>query len=109
MEPRKGDVPPGWGRDELTKFLDKVRANQLGTFANKRGAFERIAAIDQVFVTILGGSNNPGRVLETMLFFRCQSALRAAGGLATAGQAVESHSVKPQRVGIRRLCPTHLS
>ena len=93
IEPRKGDVPPGWGRDELTKFLDKFRANQLGTFANKRDAFERIAAIDQMFVTVLAESNNPGKMLETILFFRCQSALRAAAGLATAGQAVESNSV----------------
>jgi hypothetical protein len=92
-EPSKGDVPPGWGQDKLTEFLDKVRANQLGAFANRRGAINRLAAIDEAFITILGGSSNPGQVMVTMLFFRCQSALRGAAGLAMAGQAVESYSL----------------
>ncbi len=61
-------VPPGWGRDELTKAWDHARANQLGTFANRRGAYKRIAAIDRAFATILQGSANPGNELATMLF-----------------------------------------
>jgi hypothetical protein len=92
-EARLGDVPPGWGQDELTKLLDNVRANLLGTFANTRGVFERIAAIDRAFLVILQGSANPGNELLTMLFFRCHSAFRAAAGLAMAGQAVESYSL----------------
>jgi hypothetical protein len=36
--PTKDAVPPGWGQDELTKAWDLARANQLATFANKRGA-----------------------------------------------------------------------
>jgi hypothetical protein len=105
MEPRKGDVPPGWGRDALTKFLDKVRANQLGTFANKRGAFERIAAIDQVFVAILGGLSNPGKLLETMLFFRLsvRPSRRGRARYGWAGSRVKQR--KPQRVGICRATP----
>ena len=93
MEPPKDTVPPGWGRDELTKAWDHARANQLGTFANRRGAYKRIAAIDRAFATILQGSANPGNELATMLFFRCHSAFRAAAGLAAAGQAVESYSL----------------
>jgi hypothetical protein len=93
MNSPKENVPPGWGKDELTKALDDARANQLGTFANKRGAFHRLALIDRAFTTILQGSVNPGNELATMLFFRCHSAFRAAVGLAAAGQAVESFSL----------------
>lgn len=92
-EPTKYAVPPGWGEDELTKFLDDARANQLGTFANMRRWFDRISAIDRAFTTILQGSRNPGTELLAMLFLRCHSATRAASGLAAAGQAVESYPV----------------
>jgi hypothetical protein len=92
-EPTKEAVPPGWGRDELTKFLDNVRANQLGTFASMRGAFDRLAEIDRAFTAILQESRNPRTELVAMLFLRCHSAFRAASGLALAGHAVESNAV----------------
>jgi hypothetical protein len=93
MEQPKDNVPPGWGQDELTKFLDNARANQLGTFVRRRRAFDRFAAIDRAFTTILKGSTNPGNELATMLFLRSHFAFRAAVGLAAAGQAVESYPV----------------
>jgi hypothetical protein len=92
-EPTKEAVPPGWGRDELTKFLDNVRANQLGTFANMSGWFARLAEIDRAFTEILQESRNPRTELMAMLFLRCHSAFRAASGLALAGHAVESYPV----------------
>jgi hypothetical protein len=92
-EPTKDNVPPGWGQDELTKAWDHARANQLGTFTNKRGAYNRIASIDHAFATIFQGWTNPDSVLSALLFIRSHSAFRAAAGLAAAGQAVESYSV----------------
>jgi len=89
----KGATPPGWGEDELTKFWDNARANQLGTFANKRGAYERLAQIDRAFVTAFNGWTNPDSELVAMLFLRCHSAFRAAAGLAAAGQAVECYAL----------------
>jgi hypothetical protein len=89
----KDATPPGWGHDELTRFWDHARANQLGTFANKRGAYERLAEIDRAFVTICNGWTNPDSELTTMLFLRCHSAFRVAAGLAAAGQAVECYSL----------------
>ena len=93
MEPTKGNVPPCWGQDELTKFLYNVRANQLGTFANMPDAFDRIAKIDRAFTAILQESKNPRTELVAMLFLRCHSAFRAASGLALAVHAVESYPV----------------
>jgi hypothetical protein len=95
-EPTKEGVPPGWGQDELTEFLDNARENHLDTFANMRGAFDRLAEIDRAFTVILRGSRNPGSELMAMLFLRCHSAIRAASGLALAGQAVESYAVNPR-------------
>jgi hypothetical protein len=91
--PTKDAVPPGWGQDELTKAWDLARANQLATFANKRGALKRLASIDRTFTTIVQGWRNPQSELVTMLFFRSHSAFRAASGLAAAGQAVESYGL----------------
>ncbi|MGC2408910.1 MAG: hypothetical protein WA441_02595 [Methyloceanibacter sp.] len=45
-------APPGWGTDELTKFLDSAHSNQWATFWNKRGATEKLIAIDAQFVNV---------------------------------------------------------
>jgi hypothetical protein len=46
----KGAMPPGWGADELTKFLQAARDNQNATFFKKRAATSKLIAIDAEFV-----------------------------------------------------------
>ena len=36
--------PPGWGDDELTKFLDAGKSNQWATFHRKRPAVATLIA-----------------------------------------------------------------
>ena len=82
-------IPPGWGQNDLTKAWDKARANQFATFANKPGAFHRLAAIDLFFHTFVTDWVDPESELSAFLFLRSHSAFRAASGVAAAGQAVE--------------------
>jgi hypothetical protein len=51
--------PPGWGDDELTKFLENARQNQRATFANKRGAMAKLVKIDAQFTKVTKGWLNP--------------------------------------------------
>jgi hypothetical protein len=41
-QPSSNYPPPGWGEDELTKFLDAACSNQWATFWNKRGLVEKM-------------------------------------------------------------------
>ncbi len=87
----KGATPPGWGNDELTKFLQAGRDNQNATFFRKREATAKLIAIDAEFVKVSKTWINPPSEILAMLFLRCHSAFRAAAGLAMSGQAVEAY------------------
>jgi hypothetical protein len=88
---RSNSAPPGWGQDELSKFLQETHQQQYATFYNKREATGRLIAIDELFVRISKGWLNPKSEINAMLFLRCHAALRAASGEAMAGQVVESY------------------
>lgn len=83
--------PPGWGTDELTKFLDAARSNQWGTFWNKRSAVGKLIAIDAQFMKASKDWMNPQSEIAALLLLRCHAAFRAAAGLAMAGQAAEAY------------------
>ena len=82
-------MPPGWGKDDLSEFLDRVRQNQLATFHNKRDAFGLMGEVDACFMTIGSNMLNPKDMLTPVFFYRCHSAYRAACGLAMGGHNVE--------------------
>jgi hypothetical protein len=88
---RSSPTPPGWGKDELTKFLQETHQQQYATFVNKRQAIGRLIAIDALFVRVSEGWVNPSGPIGAMLFVRCHAALRAAASEAMAGQVVESY------------------
>ena len=90
-QPAAGRTPPGWGKDELTKFLQDTHQQQYGTFHNKKEAVGRLVAIDELFVRVSKNWLNPPSAVEAMLFQRCHAAFRAAAGEAMAGQAVECY------------------
>lgn len=88
---RTNSAPPGWGTDELSKFLQATHQQQHATFHNKKGAVGRLVAIDDLFVRVSKVWVNPPSEIEAMLFLRCHAAFRAASGEAMAGQVVESY------------------
>jgi hypothetical protein len=83
-------VPPGWGKDELTKFLQAAHANQHATFFQKRAETGLLIAIDAEFVKVSASWLNPPSEILAMLFLRCHAAFRTASGLAMSGQAAEA-------------------
>jgi hypothetical protein len=83
-------TPPGWGQDELSKFLQKTHEQQYATFHNKCDATAKLIAIDGLFVRVSNEWLNPKSEISAMLFLRCHAAMRAASGEAMAGQVVES-------------------
>lgn len=88
---KKYDVPPGWGHDELSKFWDAARHNQLGTFVQKNPAYARLAAIDNLFCVVGRDWLNPSDEIAALLLLRTHSAFRVAAGLACAGQVTEAY------------------
>jgi hypothetical protein len=85
------NAPPGWGDDELSKFLDAAHRNQYATFHSKRAAMGLLVAIDAEFAKVSKNWLNPQSEIAAMLFLRCHAAFRTAAGLAMAGQAAETY------------------
>src|SRR5215472_11081810 len=83
--------PPGWGDDELSKFLDGAHQNQYATFGKKRDAMTKLIAIDAQFAKVTKDWLNPPSEIVAMLFIRCHGAYRTACGLAMSGQAAECY------------------
>jgi hypothetical protein len=79
-------APPGWGDDDLTKFLDIVRHNQFATFATEGPAIKKLIAVDGLFLRASKDWVNPKSATVADLLLRCHSAFRAAVGLAMTGQ-----------------------
>jgi hypothetical protein len=50
-------VPNDWGRDLLGKYLEDAHHNTLATFANCRPQYDRLAAIDHLYCTMLDNLN----------------------------------------------------
>ena len=90
-KPSSKPKPPGWGNDELSKFLENAHQNQYATFVNKRDAMAKLSAIDALFAKVTTGWINPENPFLAMLFIRCLGAYRTACGLAMAGQAAECY------------------
>lgn len=42
-------IPPGWGKEPLSKFMDTARHNSFATFANCPAQYGVLSAIDGVF------------------------------------------------------------
>jgi hypothetical protein len=88
MEP-----PPGWGQDELTRFIDLASQNQFATFQNLSGSYRRLRDLDGLFLKALVNLDNPEHWVPPFFFFRSHSAFRASVQLAMAGQIPESYMV----------------
>jgi hypothetical protein len=85
--------PPGWGDDELTKFLNAGKGNQWATFYNKRPAMAKLISIDGQFFLVSKDWLNPQSEISAFLLLRCHGAFRAASGLAMSGQLVEAYAL----------------
>jgi hypothetical protein len=89
--PSLGDVPRGWGDDELTSYLDRLRRGQLGTFANEPSGFRRFIEIDGYFLRLAKNLDNNEHPASANYFYRSHATFRASVAVAAAGQVVETY------------------
>jgi hypothetical protein len=82
--------PPGWGNDELSKFLQRTHDNHYAIFATKRVWYEKLSAVNDLFFKVAINIINPPEPVATALSYRSHSAFLAACECAMAGQIVES-------------------
>lgn len=92
-------LPPHWGDDGLSGFLELAHQNRLATYMRNREWCRCLADIDTCFATISKGWISPQSEVAAFLLLWCHGAYRTACGAALAGQTVEQ---EPGRATLQR-------
>lgn len=86
-------APPGWGNDELAKFLDMTRSNVFASFVQTPQHYAKLLDVDSAFLRICKNLTDPPDFWAPLFLLKAHSSYRAAVGLAMAGQAPEAFMV----------------
>ncbi|WP_133647956.1 hypothetical protein [Paraburkholderia flava] len=87
------DTPDGWGKDELTTFLDLVRKNHF-SFAERKDGFARFQDIDVCFRKVINDAlHHSTEWFAGFFILRAHSAFLAACSCASSGQVVEAYAL----------------
>lgn len=84
--------PPGWGRDEITKFLDASRANSYATFANLKAEYAKLLGLDAANRTLVDNLLNTKDWFAGFFVLRAHSSFLAGVRLALSGQVPEAYA-----------------
>lgn len=82
-----------WGDDNLSRFFDRVHANQKANRTNFAGPYSILQTIDDCFVRAGKNLINPKPIMVGILLLRAQYAFKTAAGMALAGQVVETFNM----------------
>ena len=85
--------PPDWGDDSLSEYMGFAISNAHTTFANKKLEYERLACIDQNFLSIRNNLTNSKDESARIFMIRAHSGYRVACQLVMSGQIAESFPV----------------
>lgn len=86
-------APPGWGSDDLPRFLDLVRSNVYASFVQTPQSYQKLLDVDAAFLLICTNLTDPPDFFSPLFLLKAHSSYRAAVGLSMAGQAPEAFMV----------------
>jgi len=85
-------VPPAWGQDTLSQFLDKAHHDAFCTFARYHDFFVVLASIGDVFDALIRNLGDPrSHFLECLFVPRSHAAYLAGVRLGLSGQQPEAY------------------
>ncbi len=84
--------PPGWGKDELTKFMDVARGNTYATFHNLPSEYRKLADIDAAYRKAIDSLLNTKDWFAAFFLLKAHSSFMASTRVALTGQVSESYA-----------------
>jgi hypothetical protein len=79
-------IPPQWGDDALTSFIELTRHQQFATFVKLRALFDKMLQVDEAFVRFHTDLTDPEDLVGPFFSVPAHAALRAATSLAMSTQ-----------------------
>ena len=86
-------VPPGWGDESLSKFIQGTAENTYATFHNLKEWYNRLRDIHQAFSKVAENMDRTPDFLASFFLVRSHSAYLASVRLALSGQVSEAYMV----------------
>jgi len=90
----KKKMPPGWGEDPLSAFIDNTLHNTYATFHNLKPQYNLLKSIHQVFDTIVHNLARSPDWFAAFFLFRSHSAFLGGVRLALSGAIPESYMLQ---------------
>jgi len=87
---RTKGVPPGWGDDALSAFLQTAHENSFFVFAHHRNVYDLLNFVNDTFDRVLGVVSHTNHPWPAFFVARSHSAYLAATRLAVSGEVTES-------------------
>lgn len=85
--------PPGWGRDNLSQFIEVARRNTFATFVQARPVWDRLDTIDTLFRRAIEAMNNSRAWFAGFFLLRAHASYLGAVRLSTSTQFAETYMV----------------
>lgn len=87
------ELPPGWGQDSLSEFVEMARRNTLATFVRTRRVWGLLGRIDGAFWRAVEGMNNARAWFAGFFLLRAHASYLGAVRLSASGQVPEAYIV----------------
>lgn len=86
-------VPPGWGKDEVSQFIQTAHSNTFATFANYKEVWNKLVGIDVAFRRAIDALENSKVWFEGFFLLGAHASFLGAVRLATSTQLPEAYMV----------------
>jgi hypothetical protein len=86
-------VPPDWGKDSLSEFIETARHNTIATFVNLPNQYKILENIHDVYKYITENLINTPEWFANFFLLRSHSAYLGGVRLAISGQCAETYMV----------------
>ena len=86
-------VPPDWGKDSLSEFIEKAHHNTIATFVNLPNQYKILENIHDVYKYITDNLINTPEWFASFFLLRSDSSYLGGVRLAISGQCAETYMV----------------
>ncbi|MBI5845320.1 MAG: hypothetical protein HZB23_11695 [Deltaproteobacteria bacterium] len=87
---RKNDIPPGWGEDQLSNFINNAIQNSYATFHNLKAEYDLLKNINNIFEVLSDNLSNTPALIPALFFNRAHAAFLHAVRLVISGAIYET-------------------
>jgi hypothetical protein len=84
-------VPPDWGKDSLSEFIETARHNTIATFANLPNQYKILENIHEIYKYITENLINTPEWFASFFLLKSHSAYLGGVRLAISGQCAETY------------------